>query len=229
MLQCFLYLLALSIMHFHIITLFKSAIEPYLKESILGRAKERGKIKFSFYNPRDFVSEKRNGRVDGKPYGGGPGMVIEAMPILRAIEKAKGKKKNVKVFLLSAEGKEFNSVNAKKYSLNYKHIILIAGHYEGIDARVIKAADVEEISIGRYVLTGGELPALVFIDAVSRFVPNVLGNESSIEENRVSSSLVYTRPEILKYKGKQYKVPEILLSGNHKKIEEWKASNKRFN
>lgn len=210
-------------MHFHIITLFPEAFDSYISKSILGRAVEDKKIKISFYNPRDFVKDK-NKRVDRKPYGGGPGMVIEAPAVVKAVEKAMGKKKNVKILFFSADGKQFTNTIAKQYSKKYKHIILIAGHYEGIDARVRKIFKAEEISIGPYVLTGGELPAMIVVDAVARQIPGVLGNIESIEEGRVSSSEVYTRPEEFKYKGKNYKVPKVLLSGHHKDIEEWKKS-----
>lgn len=210
--------------NFHIITLFPEVCEPYLSASILGRAQENKKIKISFYNPRDFVDNKDK-RIDQKPYGGGPGMVIEAEPVARAVEKAKGKKKNVGMFFMSASGKEFNNKEAKKIPEKYKHVILIAGRYEGIDQRVIKMTDAKEVSVGPYILTGGELPVMIITDAVSRFVSGVLGNESSLEEGRVSTSKVYTRPDVIKYKGKEYKAPEVLLSGNHKEIEEWKRKN----
>ena len=210
----------LNKMTFHIITLFPEMFDSYIKGSILGRAIEDKKIKIKFYNPRDFT-KVRHRRIDRKPYGGGPGMVIEAMPVIKAIEKAKSKKK-VKIIFLSPSGAQFDNNYAKKTAKNYSDIIIICGRYEGIDARVKKAFKMEDVSIGNYVLTGGELPAMAIIDCVSRQIEGVLGDFSSLEDSRVASSEVYTRPEIFEYKGKKYKVPKILLSGDHKKIEEWK-------
>jgi len=207
-------------MNFHIVTIFPESFASYLSESILARAIENKKIKIKFYNPRDFV---KVGRVDYKPYGGGPGMVLKAEPVLKAVAKAVGKKKSgVKIIFLSPGGKLFDNTLAHKFSKSYKDIVIICGNYEGIDARVRKIFRATEISIGNYVLTGGALPALVLIDVIARQVRGVLGKEESLEENRVSSSEIYTRPEVIVYKGKKYKVPEVLLSGHHQKIEEWK-------
>lgn len=195
--------------------------DSYLKESILGRAIKDKKISIKFYNPMSFCKLKE--RVDGRPYGGGPGMVLRPEFFLQAFSKIKIKdKKKTKIILFSPSGKKFDTAYAKNSVKKYTDIILISGRYEGIDARVQKILRAEEISIGDYVLTGGELPAMVLIDSISRQIPGVLGTYESLEEERVSSSEVYTRPEILKYKGKNYKVPKVLLSGNHKKIEEWK-------
>lgn len=195
--------------------------DSYIKGSILGRAVEDKKIKIKFYNPRDFTKD-RNRRIDRKPYGGGPGMVIEAMPVIKAIEKAKNNKKKVKIIFLSPSGRQFDNDYAKKTAKNYSDIVIICGRYEGIDARVKKVFKMEDISTGNYVLTGGELPAMTIIDCVSRQIEGVLGDFNSLEESRVSSSEVYTRPEVFEYKKKKYKVPKVLLSGDHKKIEEWK-------
>ena len=214
-------------MHFHIITLFPKAFDSYLSESILKRAIENKKIKTSFYNPRDFVKNKWK-RVDRPPYGGGPGLVIEALPVVKAIESvlkliAKSYKlKATKIIFLSPRGKQFTNDYAKKTAKKYKNIILVCGRYEGIDARVKKVFKVDEISVGPFILTGGELPAMMIVDVVSRQVLGVLGNLESIEERRVSSSEVFTRPEVFKYKGKSYRVPKILLSGHRARIEEWK-------
>ena len=197
----------------------------YLKGSILGRAIEDKKIKIKFYNPRDFTKD-RNRRIDRKPYGGGPGMVIEAMPVIKAIEKAKGGKKKVKIIFLSPSGAQFDNNYAKKAAKNYSDIIIICGRYEGVDARVKKAFKMEDVSIGNYVLTGGELPAMAIVDCVSRQIEGVLGDFDSLEDSRVASSDVYTRPDIIEHKGKKYRVPKVLLSGDHKKIEEWKRANK---
>ena len=227
-------------MTFHIITIFPEMFDSYLKESIIGRAIKNKLISIKFYNPRDFIKgNKTNYRpVDDKPYGGGPGMVIRAEPILKAIEaiykKLKAKKLvKLKAIIFSPSGKKFDTAYAKKLvEKKYTDVVLISGRYEGIDARVkkiikadlsIKAlATVEAVSIGDYVLTGGELPAMVLIDSISRQIPGVLGKYESLEEERVSTSEVYTRPEVLKWKNKNYKVPKVLLSGNHKLIDEWK-------
>jgi tRNA (guanine37-N1)-methyltransferase len=218
-------------MHFHIITLFPQSFDSYINESIIKRAQEDKKIKISFYNPRDF-SKERFKHVDQKPYGGGPGMVIQALPVISAIASAqktiarKKKKAKTGIFFFSPGGTQFDTTYAKKSARAYTDIILVCGRYEGIDARVKKVFRMKEISVGPYVLTGGELPALVVLDTISRQVPGVLGNFSSLEEERISSHDVYTRPEVIEYKGKKYKVPKVLLSGNHKKIEEWKLKGK---
>lgn len=221
-------------MNFHVISLFPDLVASYLSESILARAIKEKKIKVRFYNPRDFVKptiaqkgkEKPYLRVDDKPYGGGPGMVMEAGPILRAVEKAKSKIKNqkakIKIIFFSPSCKKFDTPYAKNVAKKYTDIVLICGRYEGIDARVKKILKAEEISIGDYVLTGGEVPAMILIDSISRQIEGVLGNFDSREEERNASSEVYTRPEVLEWKGKKYRVPEVLLSGNHKKIEEWR-------
>ncbi len=206
-------------MIFHIITIFPESFDSYLNESILARAVKNKKIQVKFYNPRDYVKE---GRVDYKPYGGGPGMVMKVEPVVKAIQKAVGRKKGLKIIFLSPSGKLFDNTFAKKLSKSHKEVVIICGNYEGIDARVKKIFRAQEISIGDYVLTGGALPAMILIDVISRQVEGVLNKMESLEENRVSSSEVYTRPEVFKYKNKNYKVPKILLSGHHKKIEEWK-------
>jgi len=151
-------------------------------------------------------------------------MVIKAEPVIKAIAKAKGKKTKIKIMFLSPSCKKFDTQYAKDISKKYKDIIIIAGHYEGIDERVKKVFKTKDISIGDYVLTGGELPAMIIIDSISRQVKGVLGDIESLEENRVSSSEVYTRPESFKYKNKNYKVPKVLLSGHHKEIEEWRKT-----
>lgn len=212
-------------MTFHIITLFPNAFDSYINESIISRAIKNKKIKIKFYNPRDFTKDKYK-RVDKKPYGGGPGMVLQAEPILKAVEKAIGKKKKVKIIFLSPNGKQFNNTYAQRLSKTYKDIVIISGRYEGIDARVKKVLKAESITIGPYVLTGGELPAMVILDTTARQIKGVLGNDESVEEKRIASNDVYTRPEVLKYKNKNYKVPKVLLSGDHKKIEKWRKNNK---
>ena len=217
-------------MNFHIVTLFPKAFDSYLNESIISRAISDKKINVNFYNPRDYSSNKWK-RVDQKPYSGGPGMVVQALPVVKAVEtalkklKVKSKKSKVKIVWFSPGGKQFTTDYAKKVS-KFTDIILISGRYEGIDARVKKIFKTEDVSVGPYVLTGGELPAMVFLDCVARQVPEVLGNFTSLEESRVSSHDVYTRPEIFEYKGKKYRVPKVLLSGNHAEIEKWKKGTK---
>lgn len=233
-------------MNFHIITIFPNIFDSYLNESIIGRAIEKKLIKVNFYNPRDFVKDK-NGNgfkpTDDKPYGGGPGMVMKAEPVLKAVTKALSKvkpvgrvgggKKKVLIINFVPSAEKFTTDFAKKVSKKYTDIILICGRYEGIDARVDKILKTKKISIGDYILTGGEIPAMVVVDCVSRQINGVLGKFESLEEERVSSSEVYTRPEILKYpfsnaqgkKSKSYKVPKVLLSGHKAKIDEWKKSH----
>ncbi|MEK7129203.1 MAG: tRNA (guanosine(37)-N1)-methyltransferase TrmD, partial [Patescibacteria group bacterium] len=207
-------------MTFHVITIFPKMFESYMADSILARAIKNKKISVKFYNPRDFTNDKHH-KVDDRAYGGGPGMVMYAEPILRAVEKLKIKSEKLKIIILSPAGKKFTNKEASLLAKRRGDIVLISGRYEGIDARVKKILKAEEYSIGEYVLTGGELPAMVVIDAVARQIKGVLGKFESVEENRLSSSEVYTRPEILKYKGKKYRVPKVLLSGHRKKIEEW--------
>jgi len=206
---------------FHIITLFPKAFDSYLNESILKRAIEDKKIKIKFYNPRDFSGNKHD-RVDRPPYGGGPGMVIQAEPVIKAIAKAKGRKSKVKIIFFNPGGKLLDNQYAKKTADSYSDIILVCGRYEGIDARVKKVFRMDNISIGPFVLTGGELPAMITIDAISRQKKGILGNFDSLEEKRAVSHDVYTRPEVVTYKGKKIRVPKVLLSGNPKKIDEWK-------
>ena len=151
---------------------------------------------------------------------------MAAEPVLKAWEKAVGRKKDVekiKTLIMSPRGKEFTNKLAKDYVKKYDHLVLISGRYEGIDARVKKILKAEEVSVGDYVLTGGELPALTIIDSVSRQVPGVLGEFESLEDQRVTSGETYTRPEVFEYKKKKYKVPLVLIEGNHKKIEQYRS------
>jgi tRNA (guanine37-N1)-methyltransferase len=159
-------------------------------------------------------------------------MVIEALPVIKAIAKAVGvkmksasQKKKVKIIWFTPSGKQFDTQYAKASVKKYTDIVMICGRYEGIDARVKKAFKVEEISVGPYVLTGGELPAMLMIDTISRQVSGVLGDFASLEESRIASPDVYTRPETVSFKGKNYRVPKVLLSGNHKLIDEWRKKN----
>jgi tRNA (guanine37-N1)-methyltransferase len=224
---------------FHIVTLFPESLDSYLNASILKRAQEKGLIAIKYYNPRDFVVVQKgkkptyaDRRVDNRPYGGGPGMVIEALPVIKAIEKSikfiksKAGKTKIKIIFFSPAGKQFTNAVADSYK-KYADIVMVCGRYEGIDARVKKAFPMTDISVGPYVLTGGELPAMIMIDSITRRIPGVLGHDSSIEESRIASSDVYTRPEIIKYKGKSYKVPKVLLSGHHARMDEWKLKRKK--
>ncbi len=219
-------------MNYHVVSLFPQSLNSYLSESILKRAQEDKLINIKFYNPRDYTegTSYSDKRVDDKPYGGGPGMVIEALPVIKAIKHAIkdiGNEKKVKIIWFTPSGKQFDTKLARNFSKKYTDIVLICGRYEGIDARVKKVFKVEEISVGPFVLTGGEIPALILIDTISRQVEGVLGDHLSLEESRIASPDVYTRPEILEYNGKKLKVPKVLLSGNHKKIDEWRQSKNK--
>jgi len=222
---------------FHIITIFPEAFQSYFNSSLIKKAQDKGLIKIDFINPRDFVTGKRRS-VDEKPFGGGPGMVMKIEPIYKAVQFSKVKVKSQKseVILFSVKGKRFEQKMAQKLA-KYKDLILICGHYEGVDERVAKYLADEEISIGSFVLSGGEIPAMVLIDTVSRLIPGFLGNKESIETKRfkvqkaeeLPSCPVYTRPEIFypnpRNKKIRWSTPKVLLSGNHKKIEEWRRKN----
>jgi len=233
-------------MRFDIITIFPKVFEGYFNESIISRAQKNKLVKIKIWDLRKFLRGKE--RLDDRPYGGGPGMVLKVEPIARALEKIitplipltlRGTRQNgaplkvrgaggVMVVFLSASGKQFDSKMAVDFSKQYNRIILIAGHYEGIDERIkniVKACGLRlmTISVGQYVLTGGELPAMVIIDAITRHIPGVLGKAESLEEKRYGVGVpAYTRPEIFKFKGKKYKVPPVLLSGDHTKIDRWR-------
>lgn len=210
-------------MKFHVVTIFPELIDSYMNESIMKRAKKKKQISVKTYNPRDFVTSKHK-TVDDKAYGGGPGMVMKVEPVVKAVAKAVGKKKKIKTLILSPGGKQFTNTYADKLIKNYSDIVLISGRYEGIDSRVKKILKAEEVSAGPYVLTGGELPALIVMDTITRRLPGVLGKDESVEERRTASHDVYTRPEEFMYKGKKYKVPKVLLSGDHKEIEHFRKS-----
>lgn len=234
---------------FDIITIFPEIFDSYFDESIVRRAQKKKLIKISIHNLRDFASDARR-TVDDKPYGGGPGMVMKVEPIYKAIRFLKSKaktstsaiaaadRKKSKVILFSPKGKKLDQEMAKKLA-KLDRLIMICGRYEGVDERVAKHIADEEISIGDYVLTGGELPAMVLIDAVSRLVPGVIKPESLKEESFSGLSREYpqyTRPEIFTVPVKiqktkpgarkkvYWRAPKILLSGNHKKIIEWRKN-----
>ena len=203
-------------MKFDVLTLFPEMFEC-LQESIIGRAMEKDLIQINLINIRDFSKDKHK-KVDDTPYGGGAGMVIRPDVVYDAYQSIQDKK--AKVIYLSPQGQVLNQTKVKELSTE-EHLILLCGHYEGIDQRVLDEIVDEEISIGDYVLTGGELPAMVLIDSVSRYVNGVL-NEDSTKEESFSNKLLeypqYTRPE--EFRGK--KVPEVLISGHHKNIKEWR-------
>ena len=203
-------------MKIDILTLFPEMFSP-LKESIIKRAVEDGKIELNITNIRDFANPPHY-RCDDMPFGGGAGMVMMCEPLFKAIESVK--KENSKIFYMSPRGKVFNQALARKMS-KLDHIVLLCGHYEGIDQRVIDYFKVEELSIGDYVLTGGEIPAMVVADSIIRLIPGVIREESTLDESFSENLLEYnqyTRPA--EFMG--IKVPEVLLSGNHKNIEEWR-------
>src|SRR3989344_1458760 len=217
-------------MRFDIITIFPESLREYFNSSILGRAQKDKKIEINLHNLRDFANDKHK-KVDDKSFGGGPGMVMKIEPIAKTILKIKSKISNLgnsKIILFSPSGKQFTQKMAKDWAKKYDSLILICGRYEGVDARVKKVLNAEEISIGPYILTGGELPAAAVADAVARHIPNVLGKEESLEEERGMSGFpVYTKPEVFEFRGKKYKVPKVLLSGHHEKIKNWRTQHSK--
>lgn len=216
-------------MRFHVVTLLPEIIDVYAGASILGRAQKEKKISIKAYQLRDSVTNKW-GKADERPYGGGPGMVLQAEPVVRAVESIKKKLKSnkrggliyqstrPKVIITAAGGKPLTNAYAKRLSKE-KDVIIICGRYEGIDARAKKILKAEEVSVGPYILTGGEIPALAIIDATARQIPGVLGKFESLEESRIASHDIYTRPEVITYKEKKYRVPKVLLSGHHVNID----------
>ena len=207
-------------MRFDILTLFPEMFSSPFKESILAKAIEKGLIEVRTINIRDFALDKHR-IVDDAPYGGGQGMVMKVEPIARAIEQVKSEDPSVRTIYLTPEGKPLNEEMARQLS-SRSHLVLLCGRYEGVDERVRELFIDEEISIGDYVLTGGELAAMVLIDAVSRLLPGVLGSDRSAEEDSFFGSLLeypqYTRPAT--FRG--HEVPEVLLSGNHQAISLWR-------
>jgi tRNA (guanine37-N1)-methyltransferase len=206
-------------MRIDVVTLFPSMVDAPLSESIVGRAREAGRLKLGFSNPRDFA-EDRHRTVDDKPYGGGTGMLMMAEPVYRALKKVK--KRDSYVILLTPKGRRFDQRMALEMAAK-KNIVLICGHYEGIDERVNNFADLE-LSIGDYVLTGGEPAAVAIIDAVTRLLPGVLKQADAVINETFTEGLLeaphYTRPGVWR----RMKVPEALLSGDHKRISGWRRS-----
>ena len=224
-------------MKFNIITIFPKLFDSFLEESLIKKSIDKKLINFNIVNLRDFTIDKHK-TVDDTPYGGGAGMVIKIEPVYKAIKKIQGRKKKSpkrKIILLTPAGKQFNQKMAKEFS-KLDEITFVCGRYEGIDSRVDNFID-EKISIGPYVLNGGEVAAQAIIEATFRLIPGVVGNIESIKEETFSfkknGKLVteeypsYTRPEIFAVKDKKYKVPKILLSGDHKKIKEWREKKTR--
>jgi len=229
-------------MRFDIITIFPKIFDSYFSESILARAQKVGLIEIGVHDLRQWTSDKHK-TVDDSPYGGGPGMVFKVEPIFKAVsvfkkiqnpnskcqinskfQKIKLKKR---VILFSAKGKQLDQTDVRRLA-KYDQLIMICGRYEGVDERVAEHIADEELSVGNFVLTGGEIPAMIVVDAVSRLRPGVLGKEESLNEESFSEEnyleyAQYTRPEVFK----KWKVPEVLLSGDHKKIEEWRERNSK--
>ncbi|TAL50363.1 tRNA (guanosine(37)-N1)-methyltransferase TrmD [Patescibacteria group bacterium] len=212
---------------FDVVTLFPEIVEPYVGASILGRAQKAKLIVVKAHNLRDWTTDKHK-TVDDTPYGGGAGMVMKVEPFEKAVQTIKGgrvvnvlKKKKTRVIVTAASGKTFTQQDARRL-VQYDHLIFLCGRYEGIDHRVTEHLADEALSIGDYVLTGGELPAMVMIDAIARMVPGVIEAESLASESHTQEGFLeypqYTKPE--DYKG--WKVPDILLSGDHKKIAQWR-------
>lgn len=210
-------------MKIDILTIFPEMFKGVFSASMLKIAQEKNIVKIKVHDIRDYADNKHR-KVDDKPYGGGAGMVMGAGPIYRTLcsLKTKSKSDKPKIILLSPRGKKFDNNMAKKLS-SHKHIILICGHYEGVDQRITELFSCEEISIGDYILTGGELPAMVVVDALVRFKKGALGNKSSVVSETFEKNLLeydqYTRPA--EFMG--LKVPEVLLSGDHKKIAKWRS------
>lgn len=204
----------------HVVSLFPDMFTPLIEHGVIGRAASTGKLTLHTWNPRDYALDKHR-TVDDRPYGGGPGMVMQVQPLRDAILAAKAAAPQAKVIYLSPQGQRFTQATAIEMS-DLTEIILVAGRYEGIDERLIKQYVDEEWSIGDYVLSGGELPAMVLIDAVARLLPEVLGHNESAQQDSFMDGLLdcphYTRPEVFEDES----VPDVLLSGDHKAIAAWR-------
>ena len=207
-------------MQFHIFTLFPQMFQGPLTDSIVGRAVSRGILDLQLHNPRDSTHDRHH-TVDDAPYGGGPGMVLKPEPLFEAVEAVLGTPPGCPVILLTPQGKPFRQADARRLALE-PSIALICGHYEGVDERVRRHLATEEVSIGDYVLTGGELAAMVVVDAVTRLVPGVLGDDASPEDDSHSTGLLqypqYTRPA--EFRG--WRVPDVLTSGDHGAVRRWR-------
>ncbi len=214
-------------MQFHVVTIFPRILDSYIKESIIGRAQKSQLMEIFTHNLRDYTTNK-HGKVDDTPYGGGAGMVLQVQPIYDCVEKIKeqiGDKSKSHVILFSAKGKKYTQRTTERL-IKYDNLILICGRYEGVDERVAEHVADEEISIGDYVLTGGELPAMVVIDSVTRLLPGVLGNEESAKYESYKNKNYKEHPQYSKppeFRG--WRVPEVLMIGNHKEIDKWREQN----
>ena len=217
-------------MKFEIITIFPQLFDSFKNEALMKRAQKNKIVSVDTYFLRDQAIDKR-GTVDDRPYGGGAGMVLMFEPIYKTLKKIKKKKKS-KVIVFNPKGKKFTQEMARDWS-KLDQLIMICGRYEGIDERVMKELADEEISIGDYVLFGGEVPAMVVMEAVTRLLPGAVGKQESVQNESFSESDSnleyphYTRPEVIKVGKKKLKVPEVLLSGDHKKIEEWRKKKSK--
>lgn len=216
-------------MKISVITIFPQIISDYCKTSIIARAIKKKLVQIDIKNLRDFAADAHK-TVDDRPYGGGFGMVLKPDVLYKAIKSARGRKNSQKnskarIIMLTPQGKTFNQKHAKRLS-SYKHLVLVCGRYEGFDERARSMAD-EELSIGDYILMGGELAALVVMECVSRLIPGVVGKHASVISESFSENILeypqYTRPEVLKVSGRNLSVPKILLSGDHAKIKAWRA------
>lgn len=212
-------------LRFHIITLFPDACEAYLSASILGRARVNKKIHVDYQSPRDFVTNKW-GKVDERPYGGGPGMVMTAFPVVKAIKKSLTRRKGkIALVWFMPAGKEFTNKEADMLA-KFDDVVLVCGRYEGIDDRALKImktfGTVKKYAVGQATYTGGEVPAMAIVDAVTRRLPGVLGKDESVEERRTAASEVYTRPDTIEWEKKKYPIPKVLASGHQANIEAWK-------
>ncbi len=208
-------------MHFKIVTIFPKELSNSLSYGVVGNAINDNKIRIDYFDPRNHADNK-HGSIDDKPYGGGPGMVMQAKPVLESIAQARDNSLDVPVYFLSPRGKTFNQNKAKELS-KMDQIVLVSSRYEGLDQREIDQTDNhEEISIGDYILSGGETACTVVVDSIARLIPGVLGDDDSILEESFSDGLLeyphYTRPSEVNGES----IPDILLSGDHKKIEEWR-------
>lgn len=220
-------------MQFDILTIFPNSFS-YIEESIIGKAKQKGLININVHNIRDCATDKHK-TTDDKPFGGGPGMLMKIEPIYRKLKEigAYPKKPDTLIILTSAGGKSWNQSMARNFKNKYSRIVLICGRYEGVDQRVAEHLADIEISIGNYVLSGGELASLVILDSISRLVDGVLGSQESLKEESNEKEILaeypqYTRPSIFKTEeGESWNVPDVLIAGDHKKIAEWKKNKTR--
>lgn len=215
-----------------VISLFPQVLNNYLNESLLKRAQQRGLLSFRLIQLRDFSKDKHR-NVDAKPYGGGEGMVLRPDVLYAAWLEAKNKSPKAKTILLSPQGRLLTAKYSERLArvVERRGIIFVCGHYEGVDQRFIDACVDEELSIGNYVLTGGEVACLVTIDALARFIPGVVGNDRSVPHDSLQDGLLkypqFTKPAVFEVKGKEHRIPEVLLTGNHQKIETFRQLEKR--